>query len=243
MPGEHWCSVCETELRKREDTYTKIYWRNWLTPKSETISLVCPKCEEEDKELHGHLQSLVKYARKPPRVGRFKICSICGNEVKDKERHLKIEWYEDGKEKWAKFCKNCAKDFESLRVAGKNPSFKVAIQCLSAPNCSSFTAPKKERGVNCLHVVVNMDGVLYCRRAHPGHLRLYREKYAFPPTVRRLREMLKNLQIFFTYLNARYNFASVEDARQRGKEERIMAEKALEELNKLFEEKLEQAKV
>jgi len=230
MPGEHWCSVCETGLRKHEDRYAKIYWRNRLAPKTETVALVCPECETKQPELADVLARLRDRARKVPIQKRIP-CGFCGQPINRKARSLKVEFYniEGREELWACACDRCIpRERLELRVMTKNPKFALRVSCLAAPACGSFERPKRNRGINCRHVVVNMDGVAYCRRAHPGHVRLYRERWAFPPSTKKMREFFKEyyrvFKPFLAYWKIRYGWKSEEEARRA-------AEAELESLN------------
>jgi len=233
MPGEHWCSICEKTLRKYDDPYTKILWRNWLTPKSEVTGIVCRECEKKDGTLGENLPKLFKEATKPPLVRR-PPCSLCGNPINRKKRHLHIEFMNISKPKeelWATVCDSCIAKLEldRLHIPTQNPQFLVNIHCLSQPVCKSFVKPKHYRGINCQNIVVNMDGNLYCRRAHPGHVRLYREKWAFPPSSRLIRSFFKDyyrvFKPFLAYMEARWGFKSPEEARKVGLEEKRALEK------------------
>jgi len=166
---------------------------------AEKISIVCPDCVEKDKFLAKGLKLLEDVA-KPVEVSRGRVCSFCGNAVKKRKRSLRVDFRYNGTELRGDVCESCLDDNEELNaiyVKPPNPDFNVTIKCNSAGLCESFKKPGKDRGINCGHVVVNMDGELYCRRAHPGHVRVYRERYAFPPSRRQLMKMLTVLSPMF----------------------------------------------
>ncbi|GAH44422.1 unnamed protein product, partial [marine sediment metagenome] len=195
VTGEHWCSVCEEDLSKHKGTYVKLYWRGTEDDGAEKISVVCPDCLKKDKILDKGLKLLEDVA-KPVEVSRGRVCSFCGNPVKKSERSLRVEFRYDGSELRADVCEKCIDEREEIKaihVKAPNPVFNVKVNCLSADVCESFKKPGKDRGINCGHIVANMDGELYCRRGHPGHVRVYRERYAIPPSRKRLTKMITEL--------------------------------------------------
>jgi len=199
MGGEHWCSVCEENLSKHKGTYCKLYLRGTEDKGAEKLSVVCPDCMKKDEVLDKGLKLLEEVA-KPVEVSRGRVCSFCGTSVKRRERSLRAEFRYDGSELRADICEKCLDEHEeinAIHVKAPNPEFNVKINCISADVCESFKKPGKDRGMNCLNVVVNLDGQLYCRRGHPGHLPVYRERYAFPPSQRKLRKMLTVLGPLF----------------------------------------------
>jgi len=234
MPGEHFCTTCERNLRKLKDPFVKVRWRNWLKPKTaEVVAIICPDCQGKNEDLSQQLMVLRKYGRSPPMVKVGIPCSICDSKIKGSERNIRVEWYNIEKpeeEIHAAACNKCItrKDLGGMRILSQNPNFKLSITCLSSHICGSLKEPKRDRGINCQNIVVNMDGNLYCRRAHPGHVRIYREKWAFPPSVRALRNFFKdywkNMKPFMAYMEGRYKFGSVADARRKGEAERELAD-------------------
>lgn len=195
MTGEHWCSVCEENLSKHKGVYVKIYWRGTEDKGAEKISVVCPDCLAKDKVLDKGLKLLADVA-KPVEVSRGRVCSFCGTTVKKRERSLRAEFRYDGSELRADICEKCLDEHEEIKaihVKAPNPVFNVKVNCISAGVCSSFKKPKRDRGINCINVVANMDGELYCRKAHPGHVRIYRERYAIPPSRRQLTKMITEM--------------------------------------------------
>jgi len=240
MPGEHWCTVCENSLRKLEDPYLKIRWKNWVVPETaDVVAVVCPVCQGKDEKLSKLLNIIHKRAKKPQKSRVIAPCSFCDKKIKKKERSIRVEWYNTAflvttrkpkEELHATACNKCIdkEGFEGIRVIRQNPNFKLQINCLSTQVCSSFKDPKRNRGINCQNVVINMEGVAYCRRAHPGHVRLYREKWAFPPSQRTInkffRDYMKTFKPLFAYMEERYNFKNIEEARKQGLEERKIAE-------------------
>lgn len=194
MTGEHWCSVCEEDLSKHQGTYAKVYHR-WLEEeKAETINVICPSCQKKDKEIDEALTELRKHAREVE-VDRGRVCAICSKDIKRKDKGVRVEFREAGKELRVDVCGKCLKENPELSLKAKkaNPVFSVKVNCVSADVCESFKKPGKDRGINCGHVVANMDGELYCRRGHPGHVRVYRERYAIPPSRKRLTKMITEL--------------------------------------------------
>lgn len=195
LGGEHWCSICEEDLSKHKGTYVKLYWRGTEDKGAEKISVICPDCLKKDEVLGKGLKLLEDIA-KPVEVSRGRICSFCGTSVKKSERSLRAEFRYDGSELRADVCENCIDEHEEIKaihVKDPNPVFNARVNCISADVCESFKKPGKDSGINCGHVVANMDGELYCRKAHPGHLRVYRERYAIPPSRRQLTKMITEL--------------------------------------------------
>ncbi len=199
MSGEHWCSICEDSLSKHKGTYVKLSMRGLENRKPDKVSIVCPTCIEKDELLSKGLKLLQEVA-KPVEVSRGRVCSYCKNAVKKKERSLRADFRYNGTELRADVCEACLDENEEVKTIhmnAPNPEFNVKVNCISADVCSSFKKPGKDRGINCLNVVANLDGELYCRRAHPGHVRIYRERHAFPPSRRQLMKMLTVLGPMF----------------------------------------------
>ncbi len=190
-------------MSKHKGTYVKLYWRGTEDNGAEKISVVCPDCRKKDKALDKGLKLLEDVA-KPVEVSRGRVCSFCGTSVKKKEKSLRAEFRYNGSELRADVCEKCIDEHEELKaihVKGPNPEFNVKVNCISTGVCESFRKPGKDRGINCGHVVANMDGELYCRKAHPGNLRIYRERYAFPPSRRQLMKMFTLLGPLYKKLN------------------------------------------
>jgi len=195
LTGEHWCSVCEENLSKHKGTYCKLYLRGTEDKGAEKLSVVCPDCMKKDEVLDKGLKLLEEVA-KPVEVSRGRVCSFCGTSVKRREKSLRAEFRYDGSELRADICEKCLDEHEEIKaihVKAPNPAFNVKVNCISAGVCESFRKPGKDRGINCGHVVANMDGELYCRRGHPGNVRIYRERYALPPSRRQLTKMITEL--------------------------------------------------
>ncbi len=202
MPGEHWCSICEDSLSKHKGTYVKLSMRGIEDRRTDKISIVCPDCSKKDKVIAKGLKLLEDVA-KPVEVSRGRVCSFCGNRVKKRERCLRADFRYNGTELRADVCEACIDDddaINAIHVNAPNPDFNVKVNCLSAGVCGSFKKPGKYRGINCINVVANLDGELYCRKAHPGHVRIYRERHAFPPSRRQLMKMLTVLGPMFEKL-------------------------------------------
>lgn len=116
--------------------------------------------------------------------------------MKKKERSLRVEFRYNGSELRADVCEACIDEREEIKaihMKAPNPVFSAQVNCISAGVCENFKKPGKDIGINCGHVVANMDGELYCRRAHPGNLRIYRERYAIPPSRRQLTKMITEM--------------------------------------------------
>ncbi|MBA7490006.1 hypothetical protein ES702_00540 [subsurface metagenome] len=157
---------------------------------------------KKDEVLDKGLKLLEDVA-KPVEVSRGRVCSFCGTSVKKRERSLRVEFRYDGSELRADVCEKCIDEREEIKaihLEAPNPVFNVKVNCISADICESFKKPGKDRGINCGHIVANMDGELYCRKAHPGYLRIYRERHAFPPSRRQLMKMFKFLSPMFKKL-------------------------------------------
>lgn len=199
MPGEHWCSICEEDLSKHKGTYTKLYWRGTEDEGAKVIRVVCPDCRKKDEKLDEGLAVLEDVA-KPVEVTRGRVCSFCGESVKKKEKSLRAEFRYNGSETRADVCEKCLEEREvvgAIYVKGPNPKFELQVTCLSVNVCESFKKPGRDRGINCGHVCANMDGYLYCRRGHPGEVRVYRERWALPPSRRKLTKTITDLLPFF----------------------------------------------
>ncbi len=190
-------------MSKHKGTYVKLYWRGTEDDGAEKISLVCPDCRKKDEVLDEGLELLEDVA-KPVEVSRGRVCSFCRKAVKKREKSLRAEFRYNGSELRADVCEQCIDEREELKaihVKPPNPEFNVKVTCISAAICESFKKPGKDRGINCGHVVANMDGELYCRRDHPGNLRVYRERYAFPPSRQKLMKMLTVMGPLYKKLN------------------------------------------
>ncbi len=182
-------------MSKHKGTYVKLYWRGTEDDGAEKISLVCPDCRKKDEVLDEGLELLEDVA-KPVEVSRGRVCSFCRNAVKKREKSLRAEFRYNGSELRADICEKCIderEELKSIHVKPPNPVFSVQINCISASVCESFKKPGKDRGINCGHVVANMEGDLYCRRGHTGNLRVYRERHAFPPSRKKLTEMITEI--------------------------------------------------
>ena len=116
-------------------------------------------------------------------------CSVCKRALdKRKDKYVEFELVNDpmvlakGKPKKPKgiICQKCIdadpklKEAMELMVKAGNPNFFVDVQCLSTRECENFEQ-SKQLGVNCRHVAM-IDDRVYCKRSHPGVLKLPREK-------------------------------------------------------------------
>lgn len=200
--GEHWCSVCEVPQLKGKGTYLKLYRKQYQ--KKMVIKILCPECEEKEKETYA-VFGLFR-GKKVPASGvesaPAAACTLCNKRIYKKDGSLTIEIREDGEEFRVDVCHRCLdKDGEILEaydaIHSPNPVFEVDLNCLAVDECESFKKPGRDRGINCGHVCVNIDGELYCRRSHPGKVKIYRERWALPPSRRKLNETLRDLIPFF----------------------------------------------
>lgn len=117
-------------------------------------------------------------------------CNSCKRSLdKKKDKYVEFELVNDPKiKRWGEkpkkpkgiICQECIdKDPElkkalELMVKAGNPNFVVSIQCVSKGNCENFE-PSKQSGVECGHIAVLGDKI-YCKRSHPGIVRLPQEK-------------------------------------------------------------------
>lgn len=69
-------------------------------------------------------------------------------------------------------------------VQAGNPNFVVSIQCLSTDKCETY-AKSRTPGVNCGQIAV-LEDKIYCKRSHPGIVKLPREKAEVEQLNRRL---------------------------------------------------------
>lgn len=191
MPGEHHCTPCNRDLRKHKDTYVKIKWYNYVG-KTTKIAVVCPTCRVGDEKLDSALTKLYEVIFKET-VKRGNTCTLCGESIKKREKSLEAQFREDDDEVIGKVCAKCLEihpEYNDIKVRFPNPTFKATVTCQVTGECDTYKKPSRDRGINCQHIVCNMDGDLYCRRAHPGHLKMYREKWAFPPSMKRMRKVM-----------------------------------------------------
>ncbi len=199
-PSEHFCTHCEDNVSKHKGTYTKLYFYNFDPDEDEIINLVCPACREKDEDLDKGLTTLEDAAKPVETFKGARKCIFCRERIKKKEKSIRAEFRYNGSELRADICEKCIDEHEAIKaihVETPNPVFKVKVSCTSVDVCESFRKPGKDKGLNCLNVVVNLDGELYCKRAHPGHLRVPRERWAFPPSQLKLRKMLTVLGPLF----------------------------------------------
>lgn len=196
MPGEHWCNECETVMAKHDDTYTKLT----LSDEKETKTrLICPDCLKKKPQVYDTLQALRKIATKTEEWGTS--CSMCRKRLHKKKSRLKIEYRENGICYKAQVCHRCLEEHPEIleafnAIKHPNPTFKVTLTCESMEKCGSYKKPGKDAGSSCGNIVVNIEGELYCRRGHPGTVRLYRERNKLPPSQRKLRKAMTALMPF-----------------------------------------------
>ncbi len=115
-------------------------------------------------------------------------CSVCKRDLdKKKDKYVEFELVNEPSvvsEKKPKkpkgiICQKCIDENPKLKkaielmVKAGNPNFVVAIQCLSKGQCENFK--KSKAGVNCAHIAVLGDEI-YCKRSHPGVVKLPQEK-------------------------------------------------------------------
>ncbi len=84
MPGEHYCTVCENNLRKHKDKYEKIKWYNYIG-KTTKIAVVCPDCRVKDEKLDSALTFLHELILKED-IKRGNTCTLCGESIKKREK-------------------------------------------------------------------------------------------------------------------------------------------------------------
>jgi len=134
-------------------------------------------------------------------------CNICKHALdKKKDKYVEFELVNApltlvrGKPKKPKgiICQKCIdadpKLKEALELISKagNPNFILSIQCISCTDCETYE-PSKQSGINCQHITV-IEDKLYCKRSHPGILKLPREKAEVDKLNRRL--VLEHIQKF-----------------------------------------------
>ena len=203
MPGEHWCSICEKDISKHKGKYVKLYFFNFDKEKKRIVNIVCPDCRENDKDLDSALAYLEEKARPVETLKGDRKCSFCANRITKSEKSLRAEFRYNGSELRTEVCETSLlyPILEPLQPKKQNPVFKVDILCHSTSICGSFKKPRKDRGINCGHICVNIEGELYCRKAHPGSIKVYRERWALPPSRRQLMDMLKDMQPIFKQMS------------------------------------------
>lgn len=126
-------------------------------------------------------------------------CSVCKRALdKKKDPYVEFELVNDptvlvkGKPKKPKgiICQKCIdldpklKEAMELMVKAGNPNVILAVRCMSAMECETYE-PSKQREVNCKHVAM-IDDRIYCKRSHPGVLKLPREKTEIDRMNRRI---------------------------------------------------------
>lgn len=198
MPGEHFCTHCEENVSKHKGTYTKLYFDNFEKKNKAIINVVCPTCREEDEDLDKVLTVLEDVSKPVETFKGARKCIFCGERIKRKEKSLRAEFRYNGSETRADACEKCLESedypvFKGAKPKKANPNFDVTIVCGSAAVCESFKKPGKDRSINCGNVCVNIEGELYCRKAHPGSVKVYRERWALPPSRRQMLKIWKDL--------------------------------------------------
>ncbi len=195
VPGEHFCTHCEDNVSKHKGTYTKLYFDNFDPDEDEIINVVCPACRKKDKDLNKVLTVLEDVSKPVETFKGARKCIFCRERIKKKEKSLRAEFRYNGSETRSDICEKCLEDedhpiLKDAKPKKANPNFVIDLNCRSAHICENYKEPKKTRGINCQNVCVNLEGELYCRKAHPGSVKVYRERYAFPPSRRQLMKML-----------------------------------------------------
>lgn len=220
MPGEHWCTHCQKDKKKYKEKYIKLYWLNYKWPinregkikhelAKEVISIICEKCYLQDIALKKWLFDLFGFVKPADHslAARDRSCVICNKKIKKTQQALELEFYNyrgAKTEDYAFICQKCinknkalAKQIPTFRLTGRNPTFRPVISCSSSTVCGFFKPPTKDRGINCQNIVVNMQGELYCRRGHPGRVKVYSEKNAVAPSMRQALDMYRMMQKSF----------------------------------------------
>lgn len=193
MPGEHYCTFCEEDQSKHKGTYAKLSYTNFYDDKKFLINVFCPKCREKDTDVDKGLTVLEEIAKPVESFKGAPKCSFCSERITKKEKSLRAEFRYNGTELRANVCEKCYEgDYSILKgisIKKPNPTFEVTLVCASTEKCESFKKPKRPRGINCMNICVNIKGELYCKKAHPGSMKVYRERWALPPSRKKLLEL------------------------------------------------------
>ncbi len=113
-------------------------------------------------------------------------CNNCKRKLdKKKDKYIEFELVnvkpKKGKQK-AKgiICQECInkepqlKKSVELMIKAGNPKFEAQVKCLNKQQCEKYE-PKYKTFIDCKHIAV-IKGDIYCKRSHPGILKLPREK-------------------------------------------------------------------
>ena len=203
MPGEHWCSICENDVSKHKGTYVKLHYFNFDEKNKSIVNIVCPDCREKDHELGNAIDYLEKHAKPVETLKGDRKCSFSSNRITKSEKSLRAEFRYNGSELRTEVSETSLlyPILKPLKPKKQNPVFKVDVLCNSVSICGSYKKPRKDRGINCGNICVNIEGELYCRKAHPGSVKIYRERWALPPNRRQLMDMLKDMQPLFKQMS------------------------------------------
>jgi len=116
-------------------------------------------------------------------------CTLCQRKLdKKKDRYLDFELIHQAAKplikKWKKpkglICMECVEKDPKLKavvdsiLAAGNPAFVATVFCHSFSVCQTYQ-PSSKPNVNCGHIAVSGDTV-YCKRSHPGSLKLMVER-------------------------------------------------------------------
>jgi hypothetical protein len=76
MPGQHWCSLCDKNLRKTQDGFVEVYFHNWEKKSTKTPkTILCKECVERDDTM----QEALKTAREKAANPTFKPIVACSS--------------------------------------------------------------------------------------------------------------------------------------------------------------------
>ena len=116
-------------------------------------------------------------------------CTLCKKKLdKTKDKYLDFELIHQAAKplvkRWKKpkglICMECIEKDPKLKklvdsiLAAGNPAFVADITCHSFSVCPTYQ-PSSKPNVNCRHIAVIGDTV-YCKRSHPGSLKLMMER-------------------------------------------------------------------
>jgi len=114
----------------------------------------CNSCKRildkrKDKYIEFELINKPSILKKKPKKSKGIICQECIDRDPDLKKALEVV------------------------IRAGNPNFTVTVLCSSYGECENFE--QSEGATNCKHIAVIEDH-LYCKRSHPGILKLPREK-------------------------------------------------------------------
>jgi len=116
-------------------------------------------------------------------------CTLCRKKLdKARDKYIDFELIHQAakpiKKHWQRpkglICMDCIEKDEKLKqvldaiLKAGNPNFAIDIRCYSSSICPSYQ-PTGKPAVNCRHIAVIGDTV-YCKRGHPGSVKLMVER-------------------------------------------------------------------